>query len=77
MTISFETPESIARFVGEANTFDNDINVKCGRYLIDAKSLMGMFSINSRLPIEATLVSDDQKELDRFKEVCSRYQHAS
>lgn len=46
--------------------YDMDIDLKSGRYIIDGKSIMGIFSLDLRNPIELTINaeanSDECKE---------------
>lgn len=41
----------IKEFVDAANRLDCDVDVICGRYLVDGKSIMGLFSIDLSAPI--------------------------
>lgn len=42
----------VKRFVGEANRQPCDIDIVSGRYIIDAKSIMGVFSIDLEKAIQ-------------------------
>lgn len=51
-------------FVDMANRLDCDVDVICGRYLINGKSIMGLFSIDLSEPIYVDIHgSEAQKEL--------------
>jgi len=54
--------------------FEADIDVKSGRYVIDAKSIMGLFSLDLSKPIEIIIHSDSDSELERFAEVMKNYE---
>lgn len=45
LPISFESTQEIKTFVEIVNKFDCDIDLKYGRYLIDAKSLLGVLTL--------------------------------
>lgn len=49
----------IKEFVDAANRLDCDVDVICGRYLVDGKSIMGLFSIDLSQPVEVE-VADGQ-----------------
>lgn len=51
--------ESVKEFVNENSKFNFDIDVKQGRYTIDAKSLLGVMGINLLSWVELTIISDD------------------
>jgi phosphotransferase system HPr-like phosphotransfer protein len=46
-------------FVNIANSYDFDIDMTSGRYVVDAKSIMGIFSLDLSKPIKVEVHSDD------------------
>ncbi|MCI8581441.1 MAG: HPr family phosphocarrier protein, partial [Dorea sp.] len=42
-------------FVNEITKFDNDFDLVSGRYVIDAKSIMGIFSLDLSKPIDLNI----------------------
>lgn len=61
-------------FVNEVATFESNVDAVRGRYVIDAKSIMGMFSFDLSKDVEIILHSDDEAEIARFIEVMKKYQ---
>lgn len=57
-------------FVNIVSKYDFDVDLTSGRYVIDAKSIMGIFSLDLSKPIKVEIHSDDcdsfVQELDRF-----------
>ena len=53
--ISLNSIEKVKSFVHEINKFDNDFDLVSGRYVIDAKSIMGIFSLDLSKPIELNI----------------------
>ena len=49
-----------------ANKFEQDIDIVTGRYIIDAKSILGIFSLNLWSPVTIVLHSDDQEVIKSF-----------
>ena len=49
-----------------ANKFEQDIDIVTGRYIIDAKSILGIFSLNLWNPVTIVLHSDDQEVVKSF-----------
>lgn len=45
-----------------------DIDVESGRYVVDAKSIMGLFSLDISKPVTVQLHTHEVKELDDFME---------
>ncbi len=58
-------------FVNEITKFDNDFDLVSGRYVIDAKSIMGIFSLDLSKPIELNIHSE--QNADEILEVLAPY----
>ena len=54
----------IKNFVNVVNTYDFDIDLESGRYTIDAKSIMGIFSLDLSKPINMHVHSDDAAKIE-------------
>ena len=50
--ISLNSIDKVKSFVNEITKFDNEFDLVSGRYVIDAKSIMGIFSLDLSKPIE-------------------------
>ena len=57
--VKLSTIEEVKKFVTAATMFDGEIDLKSGRYVVDAKSIMGIFSLDLMSPIEVTVHSDN------------------
>ena len=53
--ISLNSIDNVKSFVNEITKFDNDFDLVSGRYVIDAKSIMGIFSLDLSKPIELNI----------------------
>ena len=62
ITISLNSIDKVKSFVNEITKFDNDFDLVSGRYVIDAKSIMGIFSLDLSKPIELNIHSDDEAQ---------------
>lgn len=71
--IKLALAEDIKKFVNEARTFTSDINVRSGNYVVDGKSILGLFSINTSNPIEIELISSDLEEIEKFNVMISKF----
>lgn len=49
-----------------ANKFEQDIDIVTGRYIIDAKSILGIFSLNLWSPVTIVLHSSDETVIKSF-----------
>ncbi len=54
----------IRKFVSTICRFDGDFDLVQGKYLIDAKSIVGIFSLDLSKPIQLN-IEKDSAELDR------------
>ncbi|SFQ07979.1 PTS HPr component phosphorylation site [Lachnospiraceae bacterium XBB1006] len=62
VTVSLGSIEKVKSFVNVISHFDNDFDLVSGRYLIDAKSIMGIFSLDLSRPIELRIHVDEPNE---------------
>ena len=58
--ICLNSIDKVKAFVNEITKFDSDFDLVSGRYVIDAKSIMGIFSLDLSKPIELNIHSEDQ-----------------
>ena len=69
--ISINSIDKVKAFVNEITKFDNDFDLVSGRYVIDAKSIMGIFSLDLSKPIELNIHSENNA--DEILEVLAPY----
>mgnify|MGYP003333280482 CR=1 FL=1 len=60
--ISLNSIDSVKNFVNTIAKYDGDFDLVSGRYVIDAKSIMGIFSLDLSKPIELTIHRDEEAE---------------
>ena len=60
--ISLNSIEKVKSFVNDISKYDNDFDLVSGRYVIDAKSIMGIFSLDLSKPIVLNVHADDNLE---------------
>ncbi len=58
-TIMLATINDVKNFVSIVSHCDYDVDLISGRYAIDAKSIMGIFSLDLSKPIELEAHTDD------------------
>ena len=59
VTISLNSIEKVKQFVNLISKYDGDFDLTSGRYVIDAKSIMGIFSLDLSKPLKLD-IHDDQ-----------------
>ena len=59
VNISLESIEKVRSFVNTVNRQDGDFDIVSKRYVIDAKSIMGIFSLDLSKPLRLDIHNDD------------------
>lgn len=71
VTINLEMSSSVKEFVNITQSYDYEILIKSGHYVVDAKSILGLFSLDTSKPLTVEIFSDDCADLlaklDKFK----------
>ena len=57
--ISLNSIDKVKSFVNDIARFDAEFDLVSGRYVIDAKSIMGIFSLDLTGPLELRAESDE------------------
>ena len=67
--ISLNSIDKVKSFVNTIATFDTDFDLVSGRYVIDAKSIMGIFSLDLSNPIQLNIYAeqDEDKIMETIK----------
>ena len=63
VNIKFTTIKDVQDFVKIVTRHEGDIDLVSGRYTIDAKSIMGIFSLDLLKPIKLTAHAEDTDAL--------------
>lgn len=68
--ISLNSIDKVKAFVNEVTKYDSEFDLVSGRYVIDAKSIMGIFSLDLSKPIDLNIhdENDFEKILDKLSE---------
>ncbi len=70
INIMLSTINDVKDFVSIVSQFDFEIDLVSGRYAVDAKSIMGIFSLDLSKPIKVNIHSDNT---DEFIEAVKRF----
>ncbi|NLP35013.1 MAG: HPr family phosphocarrier protein [Clostridiales bacterium] len=57
--ISLNSIDKVKAFVNDVTKFDSDFDLVSGRYVIDAKSIMGIFSLDLSQNIDLNIHSEE------------------
>lgn len=64
--IELDTIDGVKQLNAIALSYEEDIDIIKGRYVIDAKSILGIFSLDISKPVKIKIHSDDISVLDKF-----------
>lgn len=70
--ICLNSIDKVKSFVNTISRFNCDFDLVSGRYVIDAKSIMGIFSLDLSKPIDLNIHEEDN--IDEILEVLKPYQ---
>ena len=48
--------QDVRKFVNEVTLLDYEVDLEQGRYIVDAKSIMGIFALDTLLPLHLLLI---------------------
>ena len=66
--INLSSVNDVKKFVNFVSAYNFKIELASGRYTVDAKSIMGVFSLDLAKPIKMTAYTDDEKFIDNVKQ---------
>ncbi|MBR0087869.1 MAG: HPr family phosphocarrier protein [Lachnospiraceae bacterium] len=69
--ISLNSIDKVKSFVNDLAKFDSDFDLVSSRYVIDAKSIMGIFSLDLSKPIDLNIHAE--QDVDHILEVLKPY----
>ena len=69
--ISLNSIDKVKSFVNDISKFNYDFDLVSGRYVIDAKSIMGIFSLDLSRPIDLSIHAEEG--IDEILEALAPY----
>lgn len=72
LNIKLDSIDKVKDFVNVINTFDGDFDLASNRYVVDAKSIMGIFSLDVSTVLRLDV--HDDSEFDAVKSALSKYE---
>ena len=63
-TVHLKSINDVKEFVRIVNDFPYDVDLASGRYIVDAKSIMGIFSLDLAKPIDVEIHDSDSADLE-------------
>ena len=69
INVCLGTIERVKDFVNTVSRWCCDVDIATGRYVIDAKSIMGIFSIDLSKPVVLRIYAEGQEAEDAVQEI--------
>ncbi len=63
ISISLKEVNDVTKFVNLITTYDYEVDLVSGRYIVNAKSLLGIYSLDLSKPVKLVIYSDECDEL--------------
>lgn len=71
LTISLDTIPKVKKFVNTITVMDGDFDIISGKYVVDAKSILGIFSLDLSSPM--TLRIETKQDASEIKEAFAEF----
>lgn len=69
MQIYLGSTDNIKDFVNSMNKIEGEVTISCGRYIINAKSIMGIFSLD----LTKSLILEIEEWKDQYETLLKKY----
>ena len=71
--VCLNTIDRVENFVNKIIAIDSDVDLVSGRYILDAKSIMAIFSVCLTEKLKLIIRSDDEDEIKLFNEITEEF----
>ena len=63
IVVNLEMSSAVKKFVNITQNYDYEIVIRSGRYVADAKPILGLFSLDTSKPLTVEIYSDNCDDL--------------
>lgn len=63
VSILLNTTDNVKNFVNVISRYDYDMDLRSGRYVVDAKSILGIFSLDLNRPVVLEIYAEECDDL--------------
>jgi phosphotransferase system HPr-like phosphotransfer protein len=77
VTVNLNAIQKVKDFVNIIDKFESDVDIEQGKYVINAKSIMAIFSLNLLEPMVAKMDSENEEEMESFIRVMEEFKYES
>jgi len=62
--VNLNSVEKVKQFESDICKFEGDFDLVSGKYIVDAKSMMGIFSLDLSKPVQLNVHQETQEKMD-------------
>ena len=73
MFIKLNTIDDVKEFVNICSKYNVDIDVKHGKFAVDGKSILGIFSLNLMDKLDVYILTQDERVIGDFRKKISKW----
>lgn len=73
MKVNLNNVSDLQKFVNDISHFNYEIIAERGNYKVNAKSIIGLLSLDLSEPLEINILSDNENIISEFKKVGEKY----
>lgn len=71
INIAFQSMDEIVEFVRVVENYEEDMDLKVGNHIVDAKSLLGVMHLGTNKQLNLEVMADNCDALEERLEFCS------
>ena len=66
MKVKFDTFDKVNMFIRTTTSLESDVSVKSGKYIVDGKSVMGIYSLDLSKELEVEIIEKITGETEKL-----------
>lgn len=70
LEVSLDSTDKVKKFVNAVNNIEGDVVISSGKYIVDAKSILGIFSLDLSKPLKVEITNWKEEYATLLEEYC-------
>lgn len=71
--INLDTIEKVKEYIADITHVNAAVDISYGRYVVNGRSIMGIFSLDLSRPLTISMDSTDPEAEKQFARICEKY----
>ena len=68
LTLKLNSLDDVKRFIGITSRYEGELSLENGRYSVDAKSILGVFSMDLSQPVQLVCKQENEKLKEELRD---------